>query len=111
MMLGGEIDFSKFCADVYSVVQQVPAGKVVTYGLIARLIGYPRHSRLVGRAMAITPHDFAVPAWRVVNAQGRTAPIFPQQRQMLLDEGVTFTKSGFVNLKAHLWNPFDIFPD
>ena len=41
-----------FDAEVYSVVAQIPAGRVTTYGQIARLIGMPDHARRVGRAMA-----------------------------------------------------------
>ena len=46
------IDFKTFSAEVYEVVRQIPKGKVATYGLIARLIGYPNHARFVGRAMS-----------------------------------------------------------
>ena len=34
---------------VYEIVAQIPRGQVLTYGAIARLAGYPNHSRLVGR--------------------------------------------------------------
>ncbi|MFR4757138.1 MAG: MGMT family protein [Evtepia gabavorous] len=37
--------------EVLSVVEEIPAGKVATYGQIARLIGRPRNARLVGRIL------------------------------------------------------------
>ena len=41
-----------FDDEVYAVVAQIPAGKIVSYKQIARLIGMPDHARRVGRAMA-----------------------------------------------------------
>ena len=40
--------FSAFC----DIVRQIPAGKVATYGQVARLAGMPRCARTVGYAMA-----------------------------------------------------------
>ena len=40
---------------VYEIVAQIPRGRVLTYGAIARLAGYPNHSRLVGRIMRGAP--------------------------------------------------------
>ena len=37
-----------FDAEVYSVVAQIPAGRVTTYGQIARLVGMPGYARRVG---------------------------------------------------------------
>ena len=34
-----------FDAEVYSVVAQIPAGRVTTYGQIARLVGMPGYAR------------------------------------------------------------------
>ena len=105
-----EIDFKTFSAEVYEVVRQIPEGKVATYGLIARLIGYPNYSRFVGRAMSMTPHGQGIPAWRVVNAQGRTAPGWAEQRSLLAAEGVRFLLSGKVK-PDYIWNPYQEFKD
>ena len=99
------IDFKTFSAEVYEVVRQIPEGKVATYSLIARLIGYPNHSRFVGRAMSLTPPGQGIPAWRVVNAQGRTAPGWDEQRPLLKEEGVGFHPSGRVK-PDYIWNPY-----
>lgn len=61
-----------FDDEVYAVVAQIPAGKIVSYKQIARLIGMPDHARRVGRAMASAPAE--LPCHRVVNSAGRTAP-------------------------------------
>ena len=35
-----------FCREVYGVVRDVPAGKVISYGEIASLLGKPQCSRM-----------------------------------------------------------------
>ena len=70
-----------FDAEVYSVVAQIPAGRVTTYGQIARLIGMPGYARRVGHALAAAPAG--LPCHRVVNSAGRTAPHWTEQRPML----------------------------
>ena len=97
-------DISIFCQDVYNIVSQIPKGKVLTYGKIANLMGWPRHSRLVGYALHHVPKEFRLPCHRVVNANGRIVPTWKEQRLLLEKEGVTFTSKGHVNLKMHLWD-------
>ena len=38
--------------EILSVVEEIPEGKVATYGQIAKLIGRDRNARLVGRVLA-----------------------------------------------------------
>lgn len=87
---------------VYEIVAQIPRGRVLTYGAIARLAGYPNHSRLVGRIMRGAP-DGQLPCHRVVSASGRLAPHFPAQATLLMAEGIEITKTGKVPLKQYLW--------
>ena len=44
-----------FDAEIWSVVAEIPAGRVATYGQLARLIGMPGHARRAGRALALAP--------------------------------------------------------
>ena len=44
-----------FYQQVYDIVAQVPPGRVVSYGQIARMLGRPRAAREVGRAMRLCP--------------------------------------------------------
>lgn len=111
---GGPADIAggpdgSFFAEVCDVVAQIPAGKVVTYGQIARLVGRPRHARMVGAALAGIFPELGLPAWRVVNAQGRTVSFWPEQQRLLEREGVRFRAPGRVDMKSALWNPFDEF--
>ena len=59
---------------IYSVVEEIPKGYVATYGQIARLIGKPRNSRLVGRALKMSFRYGNFPCHRVVNHKGRIVP-------------------------------------
>jgi methylated-DNA-[protein]-cysteine S-methyltransferase len=49
----------------------VPAGRVVSYGDIARRIGRPGGSRAVGQALGHNPVPIVIPCHRVVAAGGR----------------------------------------
>ena len=89
-------------AEVYDIVRQIPRGRVLTYGCIAALCGWPNHSRLVGRIMRGAP-DADLPCHRVVNASGRLAPHYPAQASLLTSEGILLTPSGKVPLKEYLW--------
>ena len=89
---------------ILSLVGEVPAGKVVTYGQIAKLIGEENHSRLVGKVLSNASCYGDFPCHRVVNHNGRLAPGFERQEALLKSEGVTFRDNGHVDLKKHQWN-------
>lgn len=92
-----------FDAEIWSIVAQIPAGQIATYGQLARLAGMPGYARRVGRAMAAAPEG--LPCHRVVNSQGRTAPGWTRQRELLEAEGVRFRRNGCADL-AHLIDGF-----
>lgn len=94
----------EFYTEVYSIVRQIPAGRVATYGMIARLAGKPSYSRLVGQAMADAPQNLSLPCHRVVNASGRLAPHWPEQQVLLEKEGILLRKNGAVDLRKYLWD-------
>lgn len=82
---------SRFAEAVYEVVRRIPAGKVMTYGSVARAIGNPRSARAVGGALKKNV-DFAVPCHRVIASDGSLGGYNrgPEaKRQKLRDEGVT----------------------
>ncbi|KAM5434665.1 Alkyltransferase-like protein 1 [Microsporum ferrugineum] len=62
---------------VYEAIQQIPYGKVTSYGHIARLLGCPQRSRQVGiclKHLPSSPDEFYnndnVPWQRVINSKG-----------------------------------------
>ena len=90
--------------EILSVVEEIPAGRVATYGQIARLIGRERNSRLVGRVLHMAELYGEYPCHRVVNHAGRLAPQFREQKELLLAEGVTFLPNGCVDMRKHRWD-------
>jgi len=98
---------SVFRDEVYVLVAQIPAGKVMTYGQIAALCGHPGAARVVGQVAHFGPPD--LPWQRVVNARGGLAAGFVPdgrvgQARMLEQEGIVITNST-LDIKEYLWWP------
>ena len=89
--------------EILSVVEEIPPGRVATYGQIAVLIGRPRNARLVGNVLSRAGNYGQYPCHRVVNHAGRTVPHWPDQRQLLEAEGVIFRSNGCVDRMACGW--------
>ena len=92
-----------FEEQVYDLVEEIPRGKVSTYGQLAFLLGFPRRARMVGRSLSHAPEERQLPCHRVVNARGGTAPGWPRQRQLLEREGVPLLPDGRVDLARCFW--------
>ena len=93
---------------IYEVVSRIPKGKVATYGLVARMAGNPRWSRVVGYALHNNPAPGVIPCHRVVNREGKVAESLAFggsdiQRKMLEDEGIVFEADGHIDLEKYLW--------
>ena len=91
--------------EILSVVEEIPKGRVASYGQIARLIGRERNSRLVGKVLSMSEFYGDYPCHRVVNHAGRTAPGFTAQRNLLEAEGVRFKENGMVDMQTFQWKP------
>ena len=83
------------------------------------LAGWPSHSRMVGRTLRYSfvpsvasdkrssaPGVEELPCHRVVNKEGRTAPGWSRQRELLEEEGVRFKSNGHVDMRQYLWEPY-----
>lgn len=103
---------------VWTIVQQIPEGKVSTYGQIASMIPVPDNvpaedyarmkSYWVGQALNATPSDQGIPWQRVINSQGaislpKDTPAAHKQRVLLESEGVTFDEKDRVDLDLFGW--------
>ena len=89
--------------EILSVVDEIPKGKVATYGQIARLIGRDKNSRLVGSVLGIAEYYGKYPCHRVVNHAGRLAPGWKEQKHLLEEEGVKLKDDTHVDLKKYQW--------
>ena len=96
---------SSFFQRVYALVAQIPQGRVVSYGQLARLLGEPRAARQVGWAMRHCPEG--LPWQRVVKDDGTIAGGgWSELRRALLEgEGVPFLPDGRVDMTRCRWWP------
>lgn len=98
---------------VYEIVKRIPKGRATSYGAIAKAVGYPNMSRLVGRIMGeCSLSQEKVPAHRVVNSQGVlsgkdcfSTPTDMQER--LEAEGIMVENNRIQNWKTVFWNPIN----
>ena len=93
-----------FFESVYEVVKNIPAGKVATYGDVARAVGMPRASRQVGWALHSNPQQGIIPCHRVVFADGSlTNGGREVQKDLLVGEGVEVNEDFKINLQKYRW--------
>ncbi|PHS68200.1 MAG: cysteine methyltransferase [Methylophaga sp.] len=83
---------------IWQAVASIPKGKVVTYGQIAKLSGYPGLARYVGLTLKNLPSNTTLPWHRVINAKGEISfpqgsPEYKRQKALLKAEGVIFNKA------------------
>lgn len=105
-----------FFLQVYDVVRQIPYGKVMTYGHIARLLGAAKSARMVGWAMNASHRLKDVPAHRVVNRKGLLTgkmhfetPETMEKR--LKKEGIEVKDDQIIDFEQKLWDPFKDLED
>lgn len=98
-----------FFEEVYNIVKKIPVGKVATYGQIAKIMGQPRKSKMVGWALHSNPTPGVIPCHRVVNRKGELSGSFAfggadVQKQLLEGEGINFSGQGIIDLQQYLWD-------
>lgn len=112
-------DPTRYNRIVWQIVQQIPEGKVSTYGQIASMIPPPQSvapeqyqrlaPRWVGSAMQAVPSGQGIPWQRVINSQGqislpRGSAGADEQRALLEMEGVLFDQEGRVDFEKVGWD-------
>ena len=96
-----------FCVSVRKRIAAIPAGKVATYGQIARLAGKSWGARQVSWILHSQSKKYRLPWQRVIGANGRISlPLnkgFFEQRRLLRQEGVHVDDNGRIDLKTFRW--------
>jgi len=102
---------SDFFFKVFEVVKQIPPGRVISYGAIAKYLGTAGSARMVGWAMnASHSHSEFVPAHRVVNRNGLLTGKHHfdtpnAMKELLQAEGFILKDDQIVNFKEQFWDP------
>ncbi len=97
------VDQEEYVERVLSLVEQIPVGRVMSYGAIASVVG-AGGPRQVGRVMSM--FGGSVPWWRVVRADGGLALCHDgEARAHHLDEGTALRPSGLVDMRSAAWWP------
>lgn len=108
---GRPADEPSYRERVYQLMLRIPRGRVMSYGLVARVMGAGYDARAIGNIVSATPDDGRhIPWHRVINAQGGcsttglTMP--PDLQQRLLEaEGIVFNDKGRCEIAKYLWTP------
>jgi methylated-DNA-[protein]-cysteine S-methyltransferase len=88
---------TEFQRRVWRALREIPYGKTVAYGELARRIGNPGASRAVGLANGANPLPIIVPCHRVIGADGTLTGFgggLPIKRKLLALEGATAEQTG-----------------
>ncbi len=101
-----------FFEKVYAVVRLIPPGRVTSYGAIAKALGTPSSSRMVGWAMNAAHSKKDVPAHRVVNRNGLLTGKMhfetPEKMQQLLElEAIAVKNDKIIDFQNHFWDPLE----
>ncbi len=96
---------TEFELSLFNNLANIPRGKLISYGQLAKLSGYPNYARLVGRVLSKLPTDTKLPWFRVVNSQGKISlkgEGFERQKTQLALEGINVNDDGKVlNFKQY----------
>lgn len=94
--------------DVYELLRKIPEGKVTTYGDLAKALGNPSASRIIGRILGQNPNPIHVPCHRVVMSDGKLggyANGTAKKKGLLEKEGLSITNdivSDFTRVRISL---------
>lgn len=101
---------------VWRIVGNIPFGQIMAYGDIAKAAGFPRHARMVSKAMSRSNKN--LPWHRVVLSDGSLAfsaesDAFKTQKSRLISEGVIVlngkvtasNSNSSEDLDALIWGP------
>lgn len=99
-----------FFQNVFDVVRLIPEGRVTSYGAIAKYLGAPRSSRMVGWAMNASHKEEGIPAHRVVNRNGLLSGRVhfnpPEAMENRLEaEGIVVKNHQVQNFTSVFWDP------
>ncbi len=90
---------------VYKKLLEVPAGKVTTYGELAKAVGIKDGQRLIGKIMNKNPYPVIIPCHRVIKSDGKIGGYAWGEKiktSMLLREGIKITNGKIVEPEKNI---------
>lgn len=102
---------ASFFEQVYDIVEQIPKGRVTTYGAIARCLGTGLSARMVGWALnGSFSSGRSIPAQRVVNRNGQLSgkahfPTPTRMQELLEQEGIQVVNDTIQQFNEVFWDP------
>lgn len=100
-----------FTEKVVGIIRNIPEGKVMTYGQIARAAGSPRAARQVVRILHSMSRKYRLPWHRVVNSKGKSSfqseEDYHEQLLSLESEGIEVGLGGIIDLGKYQYHPED----
>ncbi len=98
---------SEFTQEVIKIIKSIPQGKVLTYGMVAKLAGNPRAARQVSWVLHSSSKKYDLPWHRVINSKGLITLNSDEdryyQKNLLKEEGIKFKNEFGIDLKEYLW--------
>jgi methylated-DNA-[protein]-cysteine S-methyltransferase len=96
---------SEFDKKVLELTKRVPAGKVTTYGEIAKVLNTKAY-RAVGQALRRNPNPVEIPCHRIVSSDGRLGGYAGKlnsrkKKELLIKEGIEI-KNNRIDLKKYM---------
>lgn len=93
-----------FQRKVLELTKKIPAGKIMTYGRIARIL--KTSPRAVGRALSKNPYPIKIPCHRVVKSDGELGGYsggVNKKVLLLRKEGIKVKKNKIVNFNKGIY--------
>ncbi|MEJ2249958.1 MAG: MGMT family protein [Candidatus Lokiarchaeota archaeon] len=99
---------NQFTLDTLKLIKNIPKGKVLTYGRIAKLAGNPRAARQISWILHSSTRKYKLPWHRVINSKGQISlkqlDDKNYQKALLEKEGIYFQKKFELDLDTYMWN-------
>ena len=105
-------DFTK---RVIRIIKEIPKGKVLTYGIIAKMAGSARAARQVSWILHSSSRKYNLPWHRVIGSKGvislKSMEDKNYQKRLLEKEGIEISDDFKINLNEYLWRINSQKPD
>jgi len=95
-----------FTENVINIIKNIPEGRVMTYGQIAKCAGSPRAARQVVRVLHSMSKNHRLPWHRVINSQGKIGLDDNEEQIFMLEsEGIEVGPHDTIDLGKFQYHP------